>query len=179
MSGYRDKNSVKTLSDLENEINKICSFVVDEKLVTKAVIDELTKSKVENDIFLLIDMIVSKNSKRALKILDDMIDDGSSVLGIMSLLYMQLSLILQIKTLSDRKYRQDMIVNTLNLKEFRVKKLSRYTSNFSYDTILDIQNYIVENDFKIKQGKIEDRLAMEILIFKYCDRNYNKNQDRN
>lgn len=40
--GYRDKNSEKTLSDLENEINKISSFVGTGNNITKEVIDKLS-----------------------------------------------------------------------------------------------------------------------------------------
>ena len=71
--GYRDKNSEKTLSDLENEINKISSFVGKENKVTNDIIDQLSQKKVENDIFKLIDYIGQKNSSDAMKILNDMI----------------------------------------------------------------------------------------------------------
>ena len=43
--GYRDKNSEKTLSDLENEINKISSFVGKENKVTNDIIDQLSQKK--------------------------------------------------------------------------------------------------------------------------------------
>ena len=55
--GYLDKSSEKTLSDLENEINKISSFVGKENKVTNDIIDQLSQKKVENDIFKLIDYI--------------------------------------------------------------------------------------------------------------------------
>ena len=54
--GYLDKSSEKTLSDLENEINKISSFVGKENKVTNEIIDQLSQKKVENDIFKLIDI---------------------------------------------------------------------------------------------------------------------------
>ena len=71
--GYRDKSSEKTLSDLENEINKISSFVGKENKVTNDIIDQLSQKKVENDIFKLIDYIGQKNSSDAMKILNDML----------------------------------------------------------------------------------------------------------
>lgn len=43
--GYRDKSSEKTLSDLENEINKISSFVGKGNNVTNDVIDKLSQKK--------------------------------------------------------------------------------------------------------------------------------------
>lgn len=45
--GYLDKSSEKTLSDLENEINKISSFVGKENKVTNEIIDQLSQKKVE------------------------------------------------------------------------------------------------------------------------------------
>jgi DNA polymerase III delta subunit len=58
--GYREKNSEKTLSDLENEINKISSFVGKGNIVSKEIIDKLSPKKLENDIFKLIDEIGNK-----------------------------------------------------------------------------------------------------------------------
>ena len=80
--GYRDKSSEKTLSDLDNEINKISSFVGKTNIVTNDIIDKLSQKKVENDIFKLIDYIGAKNSSNAIRILNDMIQEGESVLGI-------------------------------------------------------------------------------------------------
>ena len=82
-TGYKDKNNEFTLSDIDNEIKKISSFAGTDTQVTNEIIDRLSQKKIENDIFKLIDYIGDKNSQSAIKILNDMINEGESVLGIL------------------------------------------------------------------------------------------------
>lgn len=166
--GYRDKSSEKTLSDLENEINKISSFVGSNNKVTNDIIDQLSQKKVENDIFKLIDYIGNKNSSDALKILSDMLYEGESVFGIFSMIARQFKVIMQVRQLQIQGHSSKSIADRLKLHPFVVGKALKQTKNFSDDVIVDILNNILENDFKIKNGLIRDTLAIEILISKYC-----------
>jgi DNA polymerase III subunit delta len=165
---YRSKNSDKTLSDLENEINKIVSFTGKEKVVTKDTIDKLSQRKVENDIFKLIDAIGSKNSSYALKILDDMILEGESVLGIFAMISRQFKIVMQSTYLQNKGYSSKLIAEKINVHPFAVTKALKQSNNFSDDTILSLLNDILESDYKIKNGLMKDTLAIEIIVSKYC-----------
>lgn len=169
--GYRDKNSDKTLSDLENEIIKISSFVGKENKVSNDIIDRLSQKKIENDIFKLIDYIGEKNSSFAIKILNDMISEGESVLGIFAMISRQFKIVLQVRSLHAKGATVNEICDKLSLRQFMVNKALKQSRNFSEEIIIDMLNFILENDFKIKNGLIKDTLAIEILVSKYCQRN--------
>ncbi|MEG0050607.1 MAG: DNA polymerase III subunit delta [Terrisporobacter sp.] len=169
--GYRDKNSDKTLSDLENEIIKISSFVGKDNKVTNEVIDRLSQKKIENDIFKLIDYIGEKNSSSAIKILIDMIQEGESVLGIFAMISRQFKIVMQVRQLQIEGNSVNDIGQKLGLRQFVVNKALKQSRNFSDEIIIDMLNFILENDFKIKNGLIKDTLAIEILVSKYCQRN--------
>ena len=154
--GYREKNSEKTLSDLENEIIKISSFVGKENKVTNEIIDRLSQKKIENDIFKLIDYIGEKNSSSAVKILNDMIQEGESVLGIFAMISRQFKTVLQVKQLQIEGVPINDICKRLNIRQFVVNKALKQSRNFSDDTIIDMLNFILEKDFKIKNGLIKD-----------------------
>ena len=168
--GYRDKSSEKTLSDLDNEINKISSFVGKGNQVTNEVIDKLSQKKVENDIFKLIDYIGEKNSSNAIRILNDMIQEGESVLGIFAMIAKQFRVVMQVRQFQAEGYTSKVIAEKLKLHSFVVGKALKQASNFSDDIIIDMLNYILESDYKIKNGLIKDTLAVEILVSKYCQR---------
>ena len=169
--GYRDKNSDKTLSDLENEITKISSFVGKENKVSNEIIDRLSQKKIENDIFKLIDYIGDKNSSSAIKILNDMIGEGESVLGIFAMISRQFKIVLQVRKLQIDGMSVNDICQKLSLRQFVVNKALKQSRNFSEGIIIDMLNFILENDFKIKNGLIKDTLAIEILVSKYCQKN--------
>ena len=166
--GYRDKNSEKTLSDLQNEINKISSFVGKEKKITKDIIDKLSQKKVENDIFKLIDEIGNKNSSHAMKIVTDMILEGESVLGIFAMVSKQFKLVMQARQLQNQGYSSKVIAEKLSAHPFVITKALKQGRLFNDEDVVDMLNFILESDFKIKNGLMKDNLAVEILISKYC-----------
>ncbi|MGL5507105.1 MAG: DNA polymerase III subunit delta [Paraclostridium sp.] len=166
--GYRDKNSEKTLSDLENEISKISSFVGKGNLVTKEIIDKLSPKKLENDIFKLIDEIGNKNSSHAMKIVTDMILEGESVLGIFAMVSKQFKLVIQARQFQIQGYSSKVIAEKVGAHPFVVTKALKQGRQFNDDVIVDMLNFILESDYKIKNGLIKDNLAVEILVSKYC-----------
>ena len=167
-TGYRDRTSEMTLNDVEQEIVKLCSYVGEDEPITKDIIRNLMNARVENDIFQLIDMIGNKNAKRSYKILSDMIDSGESVLGIFAMLSKQFNHIIQVKSLQDEKMPQNLIKDTLKMHPYTFNKVVRQARNYDENSLHSIINYISDYDYKIKQGIMEDSLAAEILIAKYC-----------
>ncbi|MCT4584318.1 MAG: DNA polymerase III subunit delta [Peptostreptococcaceae bacterium] len=164
---YIEKDSQKTLYDLENEIKKIKDFVQDD-LVNKEIIDKLMPKKSDTDIFKFVDAIGNKNPNLALKSLNDMIDDGKSPLMILAMVSRQFRLILQVKELSSYGYSNKVIGQKLSLHIFVVSKVLKQSSNFSANMILKIINECLEIDYSIKNGIIKDKIALELLISKYC-----------
>lgn len=167
--GYRDKSSEKTLSDLENEINKISSFVGKGNNVTNDIIDKLSQKKVENDIFKLIDYIGEKKSSDSMRILSDMLQEGESVLGIFAMIAKQFKVVMQVRQLSVEGYSSKIIAEKLKIHPFVAGKALKQCKNFSDEIIIDMLNYILESDYKIKNGLIRENLAVEMLVGKYCN----------
>ncbi|MEW9123351.1 MAG: DNA polymerase III subunit delta, partial [Thermotaleaceae bacterium] len=69
-SGYLDRNSDKTLKDLENEIIKLINYVGEREMISKEDIQLLASRTIENDIFMLVESIGEKNGEKALRILN-------------------------------------------------------------------------------------------------------------
>lgn len=169
-TGYKDKNNEYTLSDIDNEIKKISSFAGSNTKVTNEIIDRLSQKKIENDIFKLIDYIGDKNSQNAIKILNDMINEGESVLGIFAMINKQFRIVLQVKELLNKGLNNKKISEKLKISSFIVNKSIKISRNFTEAMIIDMLNYILESDYKIKNGLMRDTLAIEMLVSKYCQR---------
>lgn len=169
-TGYKDKNNEFTLSDIENEIKKISSFAGKDTKVTNEIIDRLSQKKIENDIFKLIDYIGEKNSQNAIKILNDMINEGESVLGIFAMINRQFKIVLQVKELLNKGMNNKVIADKLKMSLFVVNKSIKISKNFTESMIIDMLNYILESDYKIKNGLMRDTLAIEMLVSQYCQK---------
>ena len=166
--GYRDKSSEKTLSDLENEINKISAFIGKENKVTNDIIDKLSQKKVENDIFKLIDYIGERKSSNAIRILNDMIQEGEYIPGVLAMIAKQFKVVMQVRQLQLEGHTSKSIAERLKIHPFVAGKALKQANNFSDEIIIDMLNYILESDYKIKNGLIRDTLAVEMLVSKYC-----------
>ena len=108
---------------------------------------------------------------KAIKILNDMMNEGESVLGIFAMISRQFKTVLQVKQLQMQGISVNEICQKLSIRQFIVNKALKQSRNFSDEIIIDMLNFILENDFKIKNGLIKDTLAVEILVSKYCQRN--------
>jgi len=168
--GYKDRKSSVTLADLKNEIDKICAYIGKGKVLDKESIDKLLTNNIEDNVFKMIDMIGTKNTKMALSLFDDMLYSGGSILGTFSLLSTRFSQILQIKALQDAKLSFDSIKATMGLQKFVMNKLASQAKNFDEESIKAIIKSISDFDYAIKQGKMSDRLAAEILIVEACNK---------
>ena len=77
---------------------------------------------------------------------------------------------MQVRQFQSEGYTSKVISEKLKLHSFVVGKALKQASNFSDEIIIDMLNYILESDYKIKNGLIKDTLAVEILVSKYCQR---------
>lgn len=164
LTGYKDKKSLITLADLKNEIGKISAYLGRGASLDKESINKLLTNNIEDNVFKMIDMIGVKNTKKALSLFNDMLYKGGSVLGTFSLLSTRFSQILQLKGLLEMKVSIDTIKNTMGFQKFQVNKLVNQSKNFDEESIISIIKKISDMDYAIKQGKITDKLAAEVLI---------------
>lgn len=169
-TGYKYKKADCTLSDIDNEIKKISSFAGTKTKVTNEIIDRLSQKKIENDIFKLIDCIGEKNSQTAITILNEMIKEGESVLGIFSMISKQFKTVIQVKAFLNKGLNSKDMAEKLGISSFIINKSIKISRNFTESMIIDMLNYILESDYKIKNGLMRDTLAIEMLVSKYCQR---------
>ena len=164
-TSYLDKNSDKTLHDLENEIDKIVNYVKHNDNITKKDIDSCTSRSLENDIFKLVDFIGQKNTALALNMFNDMIAIGEAIPRIIYMVIRQMRLIYMVKLMQEKGYSQKVIGQKTNIRySFIVQKLVNQSRNFSERELFKGLEMCKEVDEFIKTGKIDPKLGMEVLI---------------
>ncbi|QEK12378.1 DNA polymerase III subunit delta [Crassaminicella thermophila] len=168
ITGYLEKNSTKSLKDLDNEINKLCSYVGDRNLITTQDIELLAPKSIENNIFSLVESIGTKNSEKALSILSDMLMEGESEIKILYMITRQFRYLFQIKLMEKQGYTPVAIGPKLGLKQFVVKKYLKQALNFNVDILKKALEQCLLTDESIKKGRIDQRMAIELLIAQFA-----------
>lgn len=166
-SNYLLKYSYKTLRDIDNEINKIVDYIGDRKEITRADIESLLARSLENDIFKMVDAIGKKDKKTAIISLNDMLKNRENAIRIFTMITRQFRILIQCKELREMGYSLNQIASKLSLAPFIVKKGLDQSQHFKAEILKDAINTCAEIDLKMKTGKVNMELALEMLIFEY------------
>jgi DNA polymerase III subunit delta len=150
------------LWQLSNEIKKLVLYKIKkfDKKISKKDFDLLVVSKVEPVIFETIDAVSAKNKKRALALLHHHLEKGDSPFYIFSMIKYQFSNLLTVKDLIERRKG----FAGLKMHPFVLKKSCQLSQGFNLEQLKKIYKKIFQLDLKIKTGKIEPVLAIDILI---------------
>jgi len=152
------------LTRLENEINKLCTYLGKEKKISEEEIKALVTGSLEANIFSLVDSLGKKNKREALDQFHRILLQGEPPLKILTMIARQFRLLIQVKSLQEEGCTIQEIHKEIKQHPFVIKKLLSQVDNF---TLPELKRGLVkshETDFKIKTGQQEPHVSLEFLI---------------
>lgn len=155
--------------EILNEIKKLVSFLGEKENVEIDEIDKVCTKSIKSKIFDLVDAIAEKRVNVALKLLNDMIMLKEPLPKILFMIARQLRLILQMKVLCDEGLDKRAASSRMKITPYIGNKIFDQARNFSTEKIKDGIKETMQLDLAIKTGKINDRIAAEILIYKLAE----------
>jgi len=172
LKGYKIENDAITyftinmnddISHINNELEKLMELKYDSKVITKEDIDLVVIKRIDNNIFDLIDAIISKNKEKSLKIYENMVNYGEDIFKIFVSLSNQIRLIYQVKVLKSLKNEE--IAEKLNLKNPKQVMALRYKiDKYTEQELLDYLYKLAIMDEELKKGKSIDNIVFPIFI---------------
>lgn len=159
---YLDKNSTKTLLDVDNELKMICSSVQAE--VTKEAIHDFVKKPLDADIFMMVDALGNKRAETAIKIMHELVKNGQAMQLIFSMVFRQFRLLKKVKMLIKEGYNQAAIAKLLNVHPYAIKKVMKQVHMFNEKQLTLILEKCSDIDYKSKSTALDFNLAVETLI---------------
>lgn len=165
---YVGRNSNQTLGDMANELDKVIAFVGEGEKIEIHHIEEISTFKLQNDIFKLLDAIGQRNVPEAMKRLDELLAEGEAVIRLMVTLGNQVKHILSVKSLMEEGYSSKLAAGKIGIHPFVASKCAAQGKYYSEKRLRRLLNLFLERDYEIKSGKINDRIALELLIMEMC-----------
>ena len=151
------------LSRIENELEKLKPYKLNEKEITTKDIENLVKKSLDSTIFNLIDKINEKDKVKIFKIYNELLEEGETEEKIMYTIANHYRLLFQIsekiKSLSD-----DEIIKEYRMHPYRLTKLKEQLNLIVQDDILTILKRLSDIDINIKKGKIDIKTAMFLFF---------------
>ncbi|MCT4565790.1 MAG: DNA polymerase III subunit delta [Maledivibacter sp.] len=166
--GYIDKNSSQTLYDVENELIKLCNYTADKSTIEAADIEKIMSKPLESNIFLLVDAVGDKNGNLALNLFNQMLAIGEPEGRILHMIVRQFKILNKVKLMVDRGYTATAIAPKISLPQYIAKKYVKQANFFTAKELLNILNWSLDADRKIKTGKMAPKLSIEVLITMFC-----------
>lgn len=144
------------LWQMSNEIVKLVNY--SKGKITEEAIQLLVNPNNETNIFDTIDAIAKKDKKKAVYLIKNHIEKGESAIYLLTMIASQIRNILSVKS-SDGERAYD-----LGMHPFVFSKSMAQSRNFSLEDLKKIYSRIVELDSQVKVGRIDQNIAIDILI---------------
>jgi DNA polymerase-3 subunit delta len=149
---------------LDQEIKKLALYAGDRE-VTVADVDLMVPEAREANIFAAVDAVLEHRPAVALKLLYSLLSSGSSVQRILSMLARQVRLLILATELRQQGVPQDELGKRIGLtNRYALEKTLRQSASIGAGHLANIHRRLLAADLAIKQGKMDERLAVEILV---------------
>ncbi len=147
---------------IDNELTKIILYCTNTKTrkVDLTLLNQLSVPDVHASVFDMTDAIGQRNVGKALEILNDLVLLKEPIPKIRLMLSRHFRQLISVK---DAGNGAD-IASTMKLHPFVAKKLVSQARGFQLDQLEKLYDLCFETDLMVKNGKMEDRMAMEYLL---------------
>lgn len=163
-TGYMDKNNEMNMYNVYNEMEKILSYMGEEKTVKMVHMEALMHEPLENNIFKLIDSCWEGNVSRSLKIYNELLLEGESSYSIIALISWGIKSLIKIKELKEKGLYANDIANEAKMKEFVVMRYLNYCNKIDYKKLRKALEECLQYETFIKTGKLGEKIALEMLL---------------
>lgn len=164
---YIINNSLNNYDLIINEIDKIKLYYQDKKEIKYDDVINIVSKNLEDNNFKFIEVVMNKNIKEAFKMYDDLMVQKVEPIMLMVMIAKEIRNTLLTKMMSNKSRSEIMKVLGYNY-DFQLDKVINYTRMY---TVKDLEDYLVlisDFDYKIKRGKITNKLALQMLILQIC-----------
>ena len=158
-----------TGDDMENirmELEKLVSYTMWRDVITDADVEEVCTVRVTSKIFDMVAAIVNRQTRKALDLYEDLLTLKEPPMRILFLIARQFNQLMQVKELMGRGLDRGAIASKLKMQPFVVWKIMPQARQFTKEQILSYVNLCVDVEEAVKSGRLQDRLAVELLITK-------------
>lgn len=167
-SGYLDKFSRKTLYDINSDLNKVISFLLQNKDIDEQSLEQLMSPADSRTIFDLENDILQEKTEETLRLYQTLeLQDKSAklALSLFRQFIKKISNYMKASYLLNQGYSQSTIAKELNVKPFYLTKALSLKKRYSYQEALCILNRLSDIDYRYKIGEIPTYLLGEMILF--------------
>lgn len=167
----REKATKSTEMDYMNmELEKVISYAYHREVITVEDIEAIVHGKLHDRVFDMFEAIVTKNQKEALRLYYDLLSLKEPPLKILAILAGQFNARFQMKLLKEKNYNDAQISEEIGIQRYWVSKQVLQVRGVTSKALRDALEECVETESRIKSGRMDETMGLELLIIKYSSK---------
>ena len=135
--------------------------------ITKEDVENICIKAIEVKIFELLDALCMKNLAKALGLYESLLTTNEPPMRILFMITRQFRLIYKVKLMLKDNANTAAIGNQIGLRGFVVNNLIKQSKYFSLEVLKQALEDCLNADISIKTGKMDGKLALEMILVKY------------
>jgi len=158
---------------ISGEIQKLVLYA-DGRRIEEADVNTLVSYVQQVNVFAMVDAIVEFNLPKAVALTQQLLGDGESPIGLLSMLNRQMRLIVRTRELKSQKIPEAEMKSRLGLSnDFIFRKVLEQAQRYTLPRLRQVYEKLLETDIALKTSRYEGDLALDILVTELCQ---DKNQ---
>lgn len=155
------------IDNIKNELDKLMLYKLDEKIINNDDISLLIQESSDDSVFELVSAFLKNDSRKAMKLYYEFINDGMDVGQIVAIIASQIRLLFQVKRLYNEGKSNDEIAKILEFRSvYRVKYLLNDAYLYSENDLVKYLSNLADIDKAIKTGTMDGKVLLELFIAK-------------
>ena len=154
------------LATLRNNLEILMCFKDENKKITSADVNLMIKQPLEDNIFSLIDMVLNNNKKAIFKMYNDFKTENISPTYIISMLINKFQEMYDVYHLAKGGADQQTIMDLFNVSSGKAYYMMKNAKQASLDDIKRNLDELMDLDYKIKAGLMDQYLGLELYLLR-------------
>ncbi len=154
------------LATLRNNLEILMCFKDENKKITSADVNLMIKQPLEDNIFSLIDMVLNNNKKAIFKMYNDFKTENISPTYIISMLINKFREMYDVYHLAKGGADQQTIMDLFNVSSGKAYYMMKNAKQASLDDIKRNLDELMDLDYKIKAGLMDQYLGLELYLLR-------------
>ena len=165
--GYLSQNAGKDMWLLHSLLDQLVAYKKGME-ITLADVQLFLVEKEDDNIFNMVDAVVSGNKKLAFKLMDDQRKLGEDDTYLFSMITRQFRILVQLRDLFERKdnMTSEVLAKELGLHPFVVKKSLPVVKKYPLSKLKNIYEQLLQIDIKTKTGQGDQSVLLDLFVGK-------------
>ena len=155
------------MGNISQELEKLFSYTLGRDIIAREDIDAVCTRQVTNRIFEMVRAVGAHDQRKALELYEDLLSLKEPPMRILYLLAREFNLIYQVKCLYEAGQNQKAIAQTAGVPPFAVRNYLTQATNYESGQLISIIETFTEAETDVKTGKLNDRLAVELMLIRH------------